>query len=228
MESRITSTGAPASDLELVKQYKTTRDRAFLGALFERYSHLALGLSLRYLHNREDAEDAVIEVYEHLTTALIKHEVGNFKNWFYSVVSNHCRMALRHRKSAPTTVEASEELLDALLASAPAPHEDDESEGEMEALRTALARARRGPTTMPRALLPQGHSYAEVARRSGYTANEVKSHIQNGKRSLRILLSSSFRSVVRAHHGVMWCPGMRSQTRQNSSMSVGRPSETRR
>ena len=71
-----------------------------------------------------------MEVYEHLTTALIKHEVGNFKNWFYSVVSNHCRMALRRRKSEPTTVEASEELLDALLASAPAPHEDDDSERE--------------------------------------------------------------------------------------------------
>jgi RNA polymerase sigma-70 factor, ECF subfamily len=188
MESRTTSTGAPATDLELVQQYKISRDRAFLGALFERYSHLALGLSLRYLRNREDAEDAVMEVYEHLTTALIKHEVGNFKNWFYSVVSNHCRMALRRRKSEPTTVEASEELLDALLASAPAPHEDDDSEGEMEALRTALARVGEGQRRCLELFYLEGHSYAEVARRSGYTANEVKSHIQNGKRSLRILL----------------------------------------
>jgi RNA polymerase sigma-70 factor, ECF subfamily len=186
MESRTTS--APATDLELVQQYKITRDRALLGALFERYSHLALGLSLRYLHNREDAEDAVMEVYEHLTTALVKHEVGNFKNWLYSVVANHCRMVLRRRKSAPASVEASEELLDAVLASAPAPDKDDESERQIETLTRALAQIGDGQRRCLELFYLQGLSYAEVGRRSGYTANEVKSHIQNGKRSLRILL----------------------------------------
>ena len=33
--------------------------------------------------------------------------------------------------------------------------------------------------------------YAEVARRSGYALNEVKSHIQNGKRNLKILLTDA-------------------------------------
>ena len=182
------STGAPPTDLELVKQYQITRDVALLGALFERYSHLALAVCLRYLRNREDAEDAVIEVYEHLTTALLKHDVGNFKNWLYSVVANHCRMALRRRKGAPTTIEASEELLDALLASAPALHEDDDSEREIEALTTALGRLGEGQRRCLELFYLEGHSYAEVARLSGYTPNEVKSHIQNGKRSLRILL----------------------------------------
>jgi RNA polymerase sigma-70 factor (ECF subfamily) len=190
MESRLASTGAPATDLELVQQYKITRDRALLGALFERYSHLALGLSLRYLHNREDAEDAVIEVYEHLTTALVKHDVGNFKNWLYSVVANHCRMVLRRRKSAPTTVEASEEIIDALLASVPAPDKDDESGQEIEAVMRGLAQLGEGQRRCLELFYLQGHSYAEVARLTGYTANEVKSHIQNGKRSLRNLLQT--------------------------------------
>jgi RNA polymerase sigma-70 factor (ECF subfamily) len=177
------------SDLELVQRYKISRDQAVLGTLFERYSHLALGLSLRYLHNREDAEDAVMDVYEQLTTALLKHEVGNFKNWLYSVVANHCRMVLRRRKTAPTSIEASEELLDAVLAGAPAPDKDEESEQELEALTTALARLGEGQRRCLELFYLQGHSYAEVARRSGYTSNEVKSHIQNGKRSLRMQLS---------------------------------------
>lgn len=188
MESR-TPTGAPPSDLELVTHYKTTRDRAVLGTLFERYSHLALGVSLRYLHNREDAEDAVIEVYEHLTTALVKHDVENFKSWLYSVVANHCRMVLRRRRGAPISVEASDELLDAVLASAPAPDRDDELEQQLEALTRALAQLGEGQRRCLELFYLQGHSYAEVARRSGYTVNEVKSHIQNGKRSLRILLA---------------------------------------
>jgi RNA polymerase sigma-70 factor (ECF subfamily) len=188
MESRTTSTAAPATDLELVRQYKITRDRALLGALFERYSHLALGVSLRYLRNREDAEDVVMEVYEHLTTALVKHDVENFKSWLHSVVANHCRMVLRRRRGAPTSVEASEELLDAVLASAPAPDKDDESEREIERLTRTLAQLGEAQRRCVELFYLQGHSYAEVGRVTGYTANEVKSHIQNGKRSLRILL----------------------------------------
>jgi len=183
--------GASLSDIELVEQYKATRDPVHLGTLFERYTHLALGVSLRYLRNREDAEDAVMEVYERLTKALLEHEVANFKSWLYSVVANHCRMTLRRRKGAPVAVEASEELLDAVLASVPAPHEDDdEAEREMQALRTALAQLGEAQRRCLELFYLEGHCYAEVARRSGYAVNEVKSHIQNGKRNLKILLSA--------------------------------------
>jgi RNA polymerase sigma factor (sigma-70 family) len=180
---------ATPTDLELIARYQATRDPVHLGSLFERYTHLALGVCLRYLRNREDAEDAVMEVYEHLTTALLKYEVVNFKSWFYSVVANHCRMTLRRRKAAPTTVEASEELLDAVLASIPAPHEDEEGERDLQALAPALAQLSEGQRRCVELFYLEGHSYAEVARQSGYALHEVKSHIQNGKRSLKILLA---------------------------------------
>ena len=182
--------GAPPTDLDLIERYKATRDPVHLGALFERYTHLVLGVSLRFLRNREDAEDAVMAVYERLTTALLRHEVANFKSWLYSVVANDCRMTLRARKGAPVTVEASEELLDAVLASAPALQEGDEAENEMEALRAALARLGEGQRRCVELFYLEGHSYAEVSRRSGYSLNEVKSQIQNGKRNLRILLTA--------------------------------------
>jgi RNA polymerase sigma-70 factor (ECF subfamily) len=184
------ATGSPPTDLELVERYRGTRDPIHLGALFERYVHLALGVSLRYLRNREDAEDAVMEVYERLTKALLEHQVTNFKSWLYSVVANHCRMTLRRRKGAPLAVEASEELLDVVLASIPAPHEDDEDERLMQHLPTALARLGEGQRRCLELFYLQGHSYAEVASLCGYSLNEVKSHIQNGKRNLRILLTA--------------------------------------
>ncbi len=148
-------------------------------------------MSLRYLRNREDAEDAVMEVYERLTRALLEHEVTNFKSWLYSVVANHCRMALRRRKSAPLAVEASEELLDAVLASVPALHEDDEAETLLQALPAGLARLGEGQRRCIELFYLEGRSYAGVASLSGYSLNEVKSHIQNGKRNLRALLAPS-------------------------------------
>jgi RNA polymerase sigma factor (sigma-70 family) len=188
MDPRREPTGAPATDAELVLRYKATRDPALVGTLFERYAHLALGVSFRYLRQREDAEDAVIEVYEHLLTALLKHEVTNFRSWLHSVVANHCRMVLRRRKGAPASVEATDALLDAVLASAPLARDAEDTEEEMDALQTALGRLGEGQRRCLELFYLEGHSYVEVARESGYALNEVKSHIQNGKRSLKALL----------------------------------------
>ncbi len=199
----LSAAATPLTDRELVEQYKATRDPVHLGALFERYTHLALGVSLRYLRNREDAEDAVMEVYERLTKVLLEHEVANFKSWLYSVVANHCRMALRRRKSAPVAVEASEELLDAVLASAPAPHEDEEGERLMQALPAALARLGEGQKRCLELFYLEGHSYVEVARRSGFALNEVKSHIQNGKRNLKTLLTAALVVAVSTPYAAM-------------------------
>ena len=164
--------------------------REDLGELFQRYTHLAFGVCLRYLRNREDAEDAVMEIYEHLVGALRKHEVDNFKSWLYSVAANHCRMALRRRRGAGTTVEISEELLDAVLVSAPAPAEA-ESEEELTALSAALARLGESQKRCIQLFYLEGRSYAEVAGLTGYGLGEVKSHIQNGKRNLKIMMTAS-------------------------------------
>jgi RNA polymerase sigma-70 factor (ECF subfamily) len=184
------ATERPINDLELVARYRATRDPVHLGSLFERYAHLVLAVSLRYLRNREDAEDAVMEVYERLMRVLLDHEVANFKSWLYTVVANHCRMTLRRRHGAPAAVEASEELLDAVLARAPSPGEDDEEERRMAAVPAALARLAEGQRRCLELFYLEGLSYAEVARRSGYALNEVKSHIQNGKRNLKTLLAA--------------------------------------
>jgi RNA polymerase sigma-70 factor (ECF subfamily) len=189
MSVRTIAASAP-TDLELVERYKATHDPVPLGVLFERYTHLALGVGLRYLRNREDAEDVVMEVYERLVEALLVHEVSNFKSWLHSVVANQCRMALRRRKGAPAAVEASEELLDAVLASARAPRADEEDDRLIEAMPAALARLAEGQRRCVELFYLEGLSYAEVAARTGYAPNEVKSHIQNGKRNLRSILAA--------------------------------------
>jgi RNA polymerase sigma-70 factor (ECF subfamily) len=191
MSTSLSPDAAPApADLELVERYKATRDPVYLGSLFERYTHLALGVSLRYLRNREDAEDTVMEVYERLAKALLVHEISNFRSWLHSVVANQCRMTLRRRKSAPAAVEASEELLDAVLASARAPREEEEEDRLIDALPAALARLPEGQRRCVELFYLEGLSYAEVTGRTGYASNEVKSHIQNGKRNLRKLLAA--------------------------------------
>jgi RNA polymerase sigma-70 factor (ECF subfamily) len=99
-------------------------------------------------------------------------------------------MTLRRRQAAPKAVEASEELLDAVLASASLPDDGDEADRLTQALPEALLRLGEGQRRCLELFYLEGHSYAEVASRSGYSLNEVKSHIQNGKRNLRNILAA--------------------------------------
>ena len=54
------------SDLELIAEYKNTENKLFVGILYKRYSHLVLGLSLKYLKNEDEAKDAVMQIFEKL------------------------------------------------------------------------------------------------------------------------------------------------------------------
>ncbi len=76
-----------------------------LGELYSRYMHLVYGVSLKYYGDRDDAQDAVMQIFEKLITDLPRHEVKNFKSWLYVLTKNHCLMEIRSRKSADQRLE---------------------------------------------------------------------------------------------------------------------------
>ena len=75
------------SDLELIAEYKFTKNKLFVGILYKRYSHLVLGLSLKYLKNEDEAKDAVMQIFEKLFADLLKHQIEFFKSWLYTYCS---------------------------------------------------------------------------------------------------------------------------------------------
>jgi RNA polymerase sigma-70 factor (ECF subfamily) len=87
------------SDQQLLNRYKQTKDKSVLGQLYERYIHLVYGVSLKYLKNREEAQDATMQIFEQLVNKLLKHEIDNFKSWLHVLTRNHCLMFLRSQKS---------------------------------------------------------------------------------------------------------------------------------
>jgi hypothetical protein len=54
-------------DIELVRRYRESGDMDVLGVLFGRYMNLVYGVCLKYLRDREDSKDAVMQVFEKLT-----------------------------------------------------------------------------------------------------------------------------------------------------------------
>ncbi len=58
------------SDESFLKQYRLSGNLEVLGNLYSRYMHLVYGVCLKYLKNRDDAKDAVMQIFEKLISEL--------------------------------------------------------------------------------------------------------------------------------------------------------------
>jgi RNA polymerase sigma-70 factor (ECF subfamily) len=179
-------------DLELVLRYKQSGEVYYAGVLFLRYTHLILGICLKYFKNEEDSKDAVMDIFEQITVALMKHEVANFKSWLHTLTRNHCLMKLRKpevRRMITQDVAEVDEDLFMEKAGDEHPINEDEREEQLRHLPAALSQLNAEQKACIEMFYLQGKSYQEVAEATGYSLNQVKSYIQNGKRNLKIVLS---------------------------------------
>jgi RNA polymerase sigma-70 factor (ECF subfamily) len=179
-------------DNELIHSFKETGDPAFIGELFSRYTHLVFGVCMKYLKDEEDAKDAVMEIMEDLFDDLKIHAIDNFKSWLYTVAKNHCLMEIRKNASVHMIREVSSEnfppeFMESLLVMHP---DNDEAEDHShEKMTKALHMLNQEQRTCIELLYLHDKSYKEVVEMTGFTMKQVKSHIQNGRRNLKILLT---------------------------------------
>ena len=173
------------SDDELLKQFIATSNQEIFGELYSRYIPLVYGLCLKYLQQAEDAEDAVMHIYEELSRKVSSYEVVNFKTWLYSVAKNHCLQILR--KSQPHFFE---EIDDRLMESENFEHLIDGSENEEKesALNFCLGTLPDEQKKCVSLFFLEELSYADIVEKTGFLLSKVKSYIQNGKRNLKICM----------------------------------------
>src|ERR1043166_1279539 len=86
-------------DVGLISEYQKNGNKVIVGILYKRYSHLVMGLCMKYLKDEEEAEDMVIHIFTKLLDDLTKHQVEYFKSWLYTYSKNHCLMHLRSAQS---------------------------------------------------------------------------------------------------------------------------------
>src|SRR5512145_2164759 len=87
------------SDDELIEEFTSTGDLKVLGDLYSGYMHLVYGVCLKYLKDREESSDAVMQIFEKLITEIPKQKIENFRSWQHVVTKNYCLMQLRSQKS---------------------------------------------------------------------------------------------------------------------------------
>jgi RNA polymerase sigma factor (sigma-70 family) len=173
------------SDQELIQLYKESGEPEVVGYLFNRYTSLTYGVCLKYLKNREDAKDAVMNIFERLVVSLLDHEVTYFKSWLYVSTRNHCLMQLRAQKGKKT-----EELSPFLMETGNYEHLEDatELEGNLVKLERCLEKLAEEQQRCVRLFFLHQKCYQEISVETSYNLKQVKSYIQNGKRNLKICL----------------------------------------
>lgn len=185
------STEKDLSDADLIKNYKSSENPAYVAELFRRYMPLLATIAYSYFGKSPLGEDAIMEVYEIIAADLKSHDVQNFKPWLYSVSKNHFLKVKKKEgvydlfdndmmKSQDLFVENGEELSLKL--------ENEELLNKLEGSLSELNDEQQVCVTL---FYLKGKSYKEVADETGFELSKVKSHIQNGKRNLKLILEKT-------------------------------------
>ncbi len=173
------------SDEDLLALYVQTNLSEYFGELYNRYIPLIYGLCLKYLQNTEKAEDATMELFETLLPKVSGYEIKVFKTWIYSVAKNHCLQILR--KEVPQIfVDFNAEIMesDSVLHLL----EENGSKDDTAVLNRCLEKLPKPQKISISMFFMEEMSYADIAEQTGYLLKTVKSHIQNGKRNLKICI----------------------------------------
>ncbi|HMF71589.1 MAG TPA: sigma-70 family RNA polymerase sigma factor [Flavitalea sp.] len=177
---------SPSADDELLSIYRSSGDVAVLGQLYERYMPLVYGVCLKYLKDEEQAKDAVMGIFEELVTKVKQHDINIFRSWLYVLGRNYCLMQLRAGKKLEMVA------LDEVMEFTPLLHPDDNNREEAyNALERCIDKLTGAQKQSIDLFYLKEKCYKEVADVTGFSLNEVKSYIQNGKRNLKICLEKN-------------------------------------
>jgi len=181
-------------DEQLLRAYYGSGDKHLVGQLFERHSKTVYGVCLYYFKDKENAKDAVMQIFEKLIVELRKSKVQNFKAWLSFVVRNYCLNEIRKNKGRYFLPEAylDFELKPAVL------DEEERIQSVTEDLmlthmESALKELKENQRTCVELFYLKGKSYDEIAESTSFSMNEVKSFIQNGKRNLKLLIEAKLK-----------------------------------
>ena len=178
------------SDQELLERFYADHDNQWLGVLLERYTLLLLGVCMKYLKNEEQAKDSVQQIFLKAITELQKYRVEYFKSWIYMVAKNHCLMQLRD-KPGKNIVEVKETI----AAESVTPDKEDLllNERTYDYLGESLKELNADQQLCVTLFYIEKKSYQQIAEQTGYTLMQVKSHIQNGKRNMKIIIEKKLK-----------------------------------
>jgi len=177
------------SDAQLISEFSSTGDLEILGELYSGYLHLVYGVCLKYLNDREESQDAVMQIFEKLITDIPKQKIDNFRNWLHVVTRNFCLMKLRADKTEELKMREWSADPSNFMENENDLHPIDREDIKIdEALADCIEKLKDEQKKCIRQFYYENRSYSEIAANLGFDEKKVKSYLQNGKRNLKLCL----------------------------------------
>lgn len=177
------------TDEELISAYKESGNKNLFADLFKNHVNTIYGTCLFYLQDKEEAKDAVMNIFEKLLIDVKLNEINNFKGWLSFVVRNHCISVIRKKN---TLLKNTKSYYDFEYKDA---NYEEESKIEsvsdeqlVQYLKECLPKLKDNQRQCIELFYLNDLSYLQISEQTGFEINEVKSYIQNGKRKLKLLI----------------------------------------
>jgi RNA polymerase sigma-70 factor (ECF subfamily) len=142
---------------------------------------------MKYLKNQEESKDATLSIFEKAMEDLKRFDVEKFSYWIHTVARNYCLMQLRSRK-AMIYIDDDEGPGEKILSDVNQGQESEDTEQMLIVLEEAIGSLNEEQRNCIDLFYLKKYCYQDVSKITGFTMNEVKSHIQNGKRNLKIFI----------------------------------------
>lgn len=172
------------TDEEILVAFRASGDNNLLGILLQRYTLLLLGVGINYLKDKDLAQDAVQQVFLKAITHLPKDHIQNFKGWLYVLMRNHCLQVLRDKHYL-----TDEQQLNNLSYTATDKDEIAWKEFALDNINGALEQLDEQQRNCIILFYLKKQTYKQICEGTGYSFEQVKSYIQNGKRNLKLILT---------------------------------------
>ena len=158
------------------------QDRAAFRKLYSQCSAKLMGVLLRILGNRSEAEDAMQEVFTRvwLRAASFDPQKGRAMTWLIALTRNHAIDRLRAR-TAPSTDEGLDQFID------PSPRAESQmiAKGEAKRIQDCISRLDDRHGAALRGAYLSGKSYDELALAGNVPLNTIRTWLRRGLISLK-------------------------------------------
>jgi RNA polymerase sigma factor (sigma-70 family) len=180
MGSRTPSLPTDPDDLRdpaLVERFHATGEMWCIEKLWERYAGEVYHRCLRFLRDRAAAEDVTADVFVKVMRNLrTQYQPDHFKGWLFTIAKHEC--VNRQRRAAERLHAAgSDDFVHAVSA-------DPSMRVDVLSVLDQLSAPQR---IVIKEYYGHGYSYKEIAHLERLSLNEVKSHVQNGRRMFQKL-----------------------------------------
>lgn len=174
------------SDELLLEKFRFTNDSDYFGELFKRHAYVVLGTCKKYLLDREKAKDEAMNIFEELLEKGIDPKVYNFSAWIHVVTRNHCLMRIRKEKNKRTSTFEDEFTESSSFVEIE--FADEKVPDYAQHLNACFEKLNEEQQKCVDLFYLKENPYKEITAMTGYSLDQVKSYIQNGKRNLKLCL----------------------------------------